>query len=418
MEVINLLLNLRFSGASSGGVDSNMGLSGEYYVNLPNEVGGGIVNEFNVRGYLGSPKNEQITSSFYNYLTGNTSFIEFKEIFYSDRKLSELFNDFYNTTVLSGTPSSLGYIENQLEGTSADTYSKNIHDWNGVASYKQMSGSTLEITGDTFDTSSVEYLETFKELYPETFSLSTTQYLNTLSDDDFNTVLSGTPILPGQEPNYITNQPGGNGVLPITIQGSQNVVGRQTNEAYFIDLVLFRTYKNNTRYNFKACEDVISTIDINSIGAGDGPIPPIRDNDEITSEISDLVDSFFEDGGQPPTDSTEISLETEGSETGAPSDAVDDNSSDTPSETIGDTPISDDSSPTDTGGSLGDPITDPAVPDSPTIGPVVPVRPVRPVRPIKEILLKDGKPYSINNTSSDTTQKDETSSDSVIRIRF
>ena len=57
------------------------------------------------------------------FLTGNTTQDEFKEIFYSNDKLSHVFNDFYDTSILSGNPSTTVDINFYLENTSGITYS-------------------------------------------------------------------------------------------------------------------------------------------------------------------------------------------------------------------------------------------------------------------------------------------------------
>lgn len=74
-------------------------LSNEYY-SYKTQNGGQIVNENNVKNFLDKPENSQLAEDFVDYLQNNTNFIEFKEIFYNNKKLANTFNEYYKTFFL------------------------------------------------------------------------------------------------------------------------------------------------------------------------------------------------------------------------------------------------------------------------------------------------------------------------------
>src|ERR1035437_9411015 len=120
-----LLLNRFFTASTLNVFSPDSVILGGYYGHDTSGLGGGVVNEQNVRNYLNNPDNDFIAHKFVDYLTGSTNSDDFKEIFYSDKKLSNVFNKFYQTTIVSGLQSPTSYIDDNLTGTTQISYTNN-----------------------------------------------------------------------------------------------------------------------------------------------------------------------------------------------------------------------------------------------------------------------------------------------------
>lgn len=138
-------------------VDSN-----SYYLNNISGLNLGVVNPTNVRAYLNDSANEKIINDFFSYLTGNTNQDQFREIFYNDEKLSNVFNEYYSQSVLSGQQSSVYYINQQLTATTYINYYYSNFNWNGFAPPKYpFTGVTQEIHGATRFTDLLSTITTY-----------------------------------------------------------------------------------------------------------------------------------------------------------------------------------------------------------------------------------------------------------------
>lgn len=162
MQTFQITLNRNFTAATSV-VDSSLVSVGDYFVNSQNSLGGGVVTEFNVNEFLENDKNQSITLDFFSYMTANTTESQFREIVYSDKKLSNAFNDFYNLSVLSGTQSSVSIISSAITNTSQVTHNNNHFFWNGYSPEKFMSAVTLDVINSTRNNYSMQSLSTFTE---------------------------------------------------------------------------------------------------------------------------------------------------------------------------------------------------------------------------------------------------------------
>ena len=148
-----VLINKRFSADTQPTVATLTGNGQTFLVNqddyILNNTGGlnlGVVNPTNIRAYLNDPANDAIINDFFSYLTGNTNQDEFREIFYSDQKLSNVFNSYYAQSVFSGQPSSTYYISQELTGTTTIPTTYTNFNWNGYAPLKSpFTGVTQEI---------------------------------------------------------------------------------------------------------------------------------------------------------------------------------------------------------------------------------------------------------------------------------
>jgi hypothetical protein len=175
MQRHTILINKRYSADTQPTVTTLTGNGQSFLVNQDNyflnNVGGlnlNVVNPTNVRAYLNDPANDSIIKDFFSYLTGNTNQDQFREIFYSDQKLSNVFNSYYNQSVFSGQPSSTYYISQELTGTTTMSTTYTNFSWNGYAPIKSpFTGVTQEINNSTrfYINSDVTYSFTEDESY-------------------------------------------------------------------------------------------------------------------------------------------------------------------------------------------------------------------------------------------------------------
>ena len=169
MQRHTILMNERFSATTATTIVSLTGNGqsyfindGSYYLNNTAGLNLGVVNPTNVRSYLNDPINDTIINGFFFYLTGNTTQEQFVEIFYSDQKLSNVFNQYYNQTVLSGQISPTYYIDQELTGTTIHHHQYFGHNWDGYAPYKSpFTGVTQEIYGASDFTTITDVVTTF-----------------------------------------------------------------------------------------------------------------------------------------------------------------------------------------------------------------------------------------------------------------
>jgi hypothetical protein len=146
MKNFEILLNKRFS-ASTQALTSGLDLENDYFVYI-NGNGGGMVNPYNVRGYLNDQRNIQITRDFFAFLTGSTSQDQALNILTSDKKLADTFNDYYQRVIISATQiSSTAVIQQNLTGANSIVAYNYNHPWSGYAPNKQLTGITQEIYG-------------------------------------------------------------------------------------------------------------------------------------------------------------------------------------------------------------------------------------------------------------------------------
>jgi len=154
MQQFDLFLNPRFTGSPI--TVSELELSDDYYV-YTQSLGGGVTSEFNIRGYLNNSQNQIVIDNFIQYLNENSNEAERKEIFYDDRKLSIVFNQFFQTTVAGGTPSPTVFIDDQLKNTINIIVSDNSFAWDGNE-FVRPSGAPASIGGASRIDSTRDYL--------------------------------------------------------------------------------------------------------------------------------------------------------------------------------------------------------------------------------------------------------------------
>jgi hypothetical protein len=131
MQYHRLLLDRSLSGTPSVTTTALRDFNG-YYV-YGNSIGGSTVTPFNVRTFLNDPRNNVIAMDFLAYLTGNTTQSEYVQIVGSNEELANVFNQFYEITVLAGTQTPSNVVENSLVQTVTVQTMEADHLWNGEA---------------------------------------------------------------------------------------------------------------------------------------------------------------------------------------------------------------------------------------------------------------------------------------------
>jgi hypothetical protein len=160
MKNFEILLNNRYT-ATTQTINSGLEMQNDYYVYI-NKNGGGIVNQYNVRGYLNDPRNQQITNDFIAYLTGSTTQDQTLNILTADKKLADTFNDYYQRVIISATSiTSTAVINENLTGTTQIVAYTYDHPWSGYAPSKQLTGITQDIYGSINNTQSKSYIQEF-----------------------------------------------------------------------------------------------------------------------------------------------------------------------------------------------------------------------------------------------------------------
>lgn len=160
MQNFEIVLNKTFTAATQI-INSGLQLKDDYYLYL-NSNGGGLVNAFNVRGYLNDPRNQQITNDFFSYLTGHTTAPgQVINIISSDQKLSNVFNDYYMSYVLSSSTPSTAVIQQNLTGTTEIIASTFNYNWNGNAINNVLSGTPMGISGASLNNNSFPFLDSY-----------------------------------------------------------------------------------------------------------------------------------------------------------------------------------------------------------------------------------------------------------------
>lgn len=137
MQKHEIILNRSFTGSTIG--DSRLQLQNNYYV-YTQSLGGGLTNEFNIKAYLNNPSNQIIVDQFIQYIESNTTQEEFLGIYYDDKKLKNIFNEFFETTIQSGQVTATAVIDRNLENTIIITIQDNWWNWDGESEVPSMSG--------------------------------------------------------------------------------------------------------------------------------------------------------------------------------------------------------------------------------------------------------------------------------------
>lgn len=236
-----LLINLNFSAQTSG-VNSSLITVGGYQVTNVQGLGGGIVNPSNVRDFLNSDVNDFIINDFFSYLTGSTTTNEFAEIYHSDQKLSDVFNNYYVSSVLNNQFPPTSVIDNSLTGTSGTTIVENsIYEYNGVAMSNGLTGIPLSINGGDRSLKIYSPLISYtveQSYYIPVFIKSTSKQSSRINFKDemqIAILFDDAPILVEDLPDGLTDEYGtlideyGNLISTTTEPNNSNTIAQDVN---------------------------------------------------------------------------------------------------------------------------------------------------------------------------------------------
>ncbi|MEK6829311.1 MAG: hypothetical protein AABY15_04225 [Nanoarchaeota archaeon] len=232
-----ILLNTSFSATTGQTAVVNSATlisTGDYQVNNIQGLGGGIVNFSNVRAFLNDDVNDIIINDFFSYLTGTTTTIEFAEIYNSDQKLADVFNEYYVSSVLNNQVPSTSVINNSLTGTTEITIiENNIYNYDGFAPLKGLNYIPLSINESTRKLNIYSALTTFtneESYYVPVFILKNYRQMARLQFDVCDEIISlilnptgNTVIFNGTGQGF-----GGNISLPeerVPSGGDDNITG-------------------------------------------------------------------------------------------------------------------------------------------------------------------------------------------------
>ena len=199
MQKHTVLINYAFSSNTeptittfSGPGQSFLVNQDDYYLNNLSGLNLGVTNPTNVRDYLNDAANQRVINDFFSYLTGNINQDQFREIFYSDQKLSNVFNLYYEQSVLVGQQASTYYIDQQLTATTQTSYYYSNFNWDGVANVNYLTGVTQEINEATRFTEERIVLESFttdESYFIPVFIKSNSTHINQITYE-FNTIFN------------------------------------------------------------------------------------------------------------------------------------------------------------------------------------------------------------------------------------
>lgn len=147
MQYHRIRLNRAFS-SSTVPFTTELRNFNNYYV-YGNTLGGGIVTRFNVRSFLNDSKNQVIINDFIAYLSGTTTSEELVKILGDDEQLTFIFNQFYETTIMAGNPTSPAVVVRTMINVSGITYQETHHDWNGTSSALGLENIPMSVDGSS-----------------------------------------------------------------------------------------------------------------------------------------------------------------------------------------------------------------------------------------------------------------------------
>lgn len=159
-----ILLNPFFSGASTVASASTLTNVNGYQVTNVQGLGGGITNPTNIRAFLADVNNvnDFIVNDFFSYMTGATTTVEFAEIYNSDQKLSDVFNNYYQSSIVNTVAPPISVIDASLSGTTGITILENQYfNVDGVAPSKGLMHIPLSIDGSSRKLRAYSALTTF-----------------------------------------------------------------------------------------------------------------------------------------------------------------------------------------------------------------------------------------------------------------
>lgn len=149
MQHQKIRLNPLLSGSTMP-INGELRQFGGYYA-YGNVLGGGIVNTFNVRQFLNDANNQALIDDFKSYLSRYTTESEMVQIIGSNEKLSEIFNEFYEMTVMQSIPTSPDVISGTLTNSFSVQGSSTDHQWNGISNSTGLQNTPMSVENSERD---------------------------------------------------------------------------------------------------------------------------------------------------------------------------------------------------------------------------------------------------------------------------
>ena len=216
MQSFQIAILPAFSTASTETVNSQLVMSNNYLVYSVNGTGGGIVTPFNVKTYLDDPKNVSIATNFFNFLRLNTTSAQFRDVFYDVQKLSNTFNDYYNSVVVVNKIPTNNVISQEVYATSAFTYTNDTIFTDQNTRLKSSDINGLITTSVSYNTGQSYYINVIigkseNMAYQDNFSAYTSNSLGNTGITSSITVfdyidMSGSVIFDVKTADTITKQ--------------------------------------------------------------------------------------------------------------------------------------------------------------------------------------------------------------------
>lgn len=161
MQKVRIIKNPRFSGVTFDTdvaipIGESLSLSNNYY-SYTTKNGGEITNDNNIRNFLDKPENSQLAEDFVSYLQENTNILEFREIFYDNKKLAHTFNEFYKNNYVPNFNEEIS-ISQSLNKTSGHTTFETNFNTNG----ERLNNKQIDLLNPTLSTLDNSYFINLK----------------------------------------------------------------------------------------------------------------------------------------------------------------------------------------------------------------------------------------------------------------
>lgn len=145
----SLLLNSFFTAGTSSIGTSDITLNNGFW-SYKTDIGGDLVNQFNVKTFLDNPQNEQIALNFLTFLQQNFTNAEIQELIDDNNKLAATLNDYYSRVVRNNETPTTDVANQELFFTSATTYTNNNFITSNIRSQERLTELVGFNTGDSY----------------------------------------------------------------------------------------------------------------------------------------------------------------------------------------------------------------------------------------------------------------------------
>jgi len=216
MQKVRIIQNPKFSGITNLdtiiSTGESLSFSNNYYSYITKN-GGELVNDNNIKDFLDKPENSQLAEDFVSYLQENTNILEFKEIFYDNKKLSNTFNEFYKNNYVQNFNEKVSIKQSLNQTSGHTTFETNFNTNNERLNNKQIDllNPTLNPLDDSYfinlkidhqkkTISSINNSKYFKDCIKESYIDKAYYFINNV---DINIIYANIPyILKNKNKNF------------------------------------------------------------------------------------------------------------------------------------------------------------------------------------------------------------------------